>query len=360
MTFQTQLALVLFGAGLASTASAQNTIGAFYGPSPNIAAPAIDFDTPLVASGPAGAGLFAGTGITSITVVGAGWQSLGDTIGGASNMMGQGLVVANSVLTVGGFSEPLDTPSAGDGFDILLDSPVDEFELTFIDELGFTYDVELFNGATSIATANLVYGSSFPAPAVYYRVCDVAGSPLQYDRIVITFANAGGVGIDSLGFSNGSGPCMPAGPPPPPTNCVETGFLSGNGGNVGGAVYFDMTTAQAVTISGMLTNTSSTAPIGLEVYMVAGSYVGNEGNAAAWTLIAADDGNAIGQGNNQMTSVDFSAPMILPAGTFGIAIIGDNALTALNMDHDLHDRQRSEPEDHQRQRCVVSVPRRRG
>ena len=148
---------------------------------------------------------------------------------------------------------------------------------------------------------------AFPVEADYIRACDPGGATLQFDRIRITFAGTGGVGIDDIGFGNGPaacppltpGPPLPPPPPPPLTdNCVETGFASGNGGNAGGGVYFDLTTTQAVTISGMLTNTSATGPIGLEVYMVAGSFVGNETNAAAWTLIAADDGNAIGAGNN--------------------------------------------------------------
>ena len=122
-------------------------------------------------------------------------------------------------------------------------------------------------------------------------------------------------------------------PPPPPltNNCVETIFASNNFGNQGGAIYFDLTATANVSISGMLTNSGQPVgtPIGYEVYTTPMTYQGNAGNAAAWTLVAADDGLTVSAGLDQPTVVNFLAPFSLNAGTHGIAIIGSNALTGL-------------------------------
>jgi len=125
-------------------------------------------------------------------------------------------------------------------------------------------------------------------------------------------------------------------PPPPPANCARTLFASNNGGATGGAVYFDMTLSQASSFSGMLTNTSAAAgsPIGVSIYTCMGSYAGQETNPGAWTLVAEDDGSPISLGDDVETPVTFLAPFSLPAGVTGIAVVGDNFTTGLQMDHD--------------------------
>ena len=144
---------------------------------------------------------------------------------------------------------------------------------------------------------------------------------------------SGSTGIGTLTVSE----TMPPPPVPPLTdNCVETLFASNNGGATGGAVYFDLTVTQNVSISGLLTNTSAASgtPVGLEVYTTPMTYQGNAGNAAAWTLAAADDGTAVSAGDDNETVITFLAPMTLAPGTYGIALVGNNALTGLQLDHD--------------------------
>ena len=159
MRIQKQLALALFGAGLVGTTTAQNAVGGLDGPAPNIPTPAIDFDTPLIPSGPPPAGLFTGTGITSVTVIGTGWVAAGDVLSAPSNVNGQGFVVQNGAAAIAGVNEPLDQPAAGDGFDIVLDNLVDEAQVKFIDQVGFTYYLELFDGATLIGGGTQIYGA---------------------------------------------------------------------------------------------------------------------------------------------------------------------------------------------------------
>lgn len=110
--------------------------------------------------------------------------------------------------------------------------------------------------------------------------------------------------------------------PPPPLgpNCVETLFASNNGGAVDGAVYFDMTLTQGISVDGLVVNTGSTAAgIGADLYMFMGSHVGNE-TAAGWMLLASGDFTANGAGINQQTAISFVSPASIPAGTNGFAI----------------------------------------
>ena len=120
-----------------------------------------------------------------------------------------------------------------------------------------------------------------------------------------------------------------------PANCVETLFVANNGGSAGGAVYFDITVTQNISIAGLLANTSVNGfAVGMTVFTVAGTYVGNENNMAAWTQVAEDDGSSIGLGRDFMTPLTFVTPFTLAPGTYGIALRGDNFTTNTQMDHD--------------------------
>lgn len=109
---------------------------------------------------------------------------------------------------------------------------------------------------------------------------------------------------------------------PAPPNCVETIFDFNGGGAVGGAMYFDLTAASPISVSGVTLNTVSTSTgIGVDLYTTAGTHVGNESNAAAWTLVGMGLLTGTGQGFNQRTALDFVAPVVLPAGTMGVALV---------------------------------------
>jgi len=124
-------------------------------------------------------------------------------------------------------------------------------------------------------------------------------------------------------------------PPPPPPSCATTIFAANNGGAAGGAVFFDMTLTQASSFSGLLTNSgvASGLPIGVSVYTCATTYLGNEQNGAAWTLVAEDDGSMISLGADFGSPATFVAPFSLPAGTHGICVVADNFTTGSQFNH---------------------------
>lgn len=115
-----------------------------------------------------------------------------------------------------------------------------------------------------------------------------------------------------------------------PTASAQTGasclptinpFLSNNGGGVGGAVYFDMTVNGAVTLTDMVMNYSATAgtTVGVDVYTCPTSYVGNEGNSGAWTLVSSGTGTSAG--TDLRTVCTLTTPALLTPGTYGVALV---------------------------------------
>jgi hypothetical protein len=98
-------------------------------------------------------------------------------------------------------------------------------------------------------------------------------------------------------------------------------FASNNGGGVGGAVYFDMTVAGAVTLTDFVMNYSATAgtPVGVDVYTCQGTYVGNEGNSGAWTLVSSGTGSSAGL--DARTVCTLGTPALLVPGTYGVALV---------------------------------------
>jgi hypothetical protein len=107
-----------------------------------------------------------------------------------------------------------------------------------------------------------------------------------------------------------------------PNNCVKTPFAANNGGPAGGAVYFDVVASMPVTIYGLTTNTADAgALVGMEVWTKPGTYVGSANNAAAWNLATVDDGSSVAAERDEETLVRFNAPLVLPAGRTGIALV---------------------------------------
>ena len=108
------------------------------------------------------------------------------------------------------------------------------------------------------------------------------------------------------------------------SSTLSTVFGSDNGGSQGGAVYFDVTVgASDITVTGLETNTADPGAFSMEVYSLVGTYVGNEGNAGAWTLQAVASGTASGT-EDVPSSATLDTPLVLSAGTtYGMALIMD-------------------------------------
>ena len=111
----------------------------------------------------------------------------------------------------------------------------------------------------------------------------------------------------------------------PAQTCLSTLFAANNGGSPGGAVYFDITVTNSMQIVGLETNYDVTvgSAVGIQVWMTAagGTHVGNETNAALWTQVGQDDGNATSAGLDVPTSITLATPILMTPGTYGVALV---------------------------------------
>lgn len=105
---------------------------------------------------------------------------------------------------------------------------------------------------------------------------------------------------------------------------LATLFASNNGGNVGGAVYFDVTLTENAHWTGIDVNTSIAVGTALiaDIYTCPTSYVGNTTNPAAWTPRTA--GHGIAAGVDLPSRIEFNQPPLLASGTMGVAVIARN------------------------------------
>ena len=112
---------------------------------------------------------------------------------------------------------------------------------------------------------------------------------------------------------------------------VATILEGGNGGGVGGMVYFDITNSSLfpITLTGFEMNITGATLV--DVYSIPGTHVGNEANAAAWTLIGQLDATAgpFGPftGAGPLSPAPAVGTITIAPGTSGIAL---HTLTAQN------------------------------
>lgn len=128
--------------------------------------------------------------------------------------------------------------------------------------------------------------------------------------------------VGGFNSATGSGELRLSQVQPPAQNCLTTTFAAGNGGSVGGNIYFDLTATQEVSLSGMSTHFSAApgTPVGVVVYLAPGTFSGIEANQAAWTQVATDDGLSTSAGATVGTSIRFASPVRIPAGTWGVCL----------------------------------------
>ncbi len=107
---------------------------------------------------------------------------------------------------------------------------------------------------------------------------------------------------------------------------LTTLFNSNNGGAAGWTVLYDLTVGpEDIEVTGLDVNTSSTSAFNLDMYILEGTYVGNELNASAWGSPAAT-GTGVGAGTDVPSEVVLDSPLTLTANTtYGIAIVMDAA-----------------------------------
>lgn len=128
-----------------------------------------------------------------------------------------------------------------------------------------------------------------------------------------------GVICDTSSASGGGsgGACTPG--------SIMTITASGNGGNVGGMVYFDFenTTTGNIDITELGMNISG--PTTVNIYTISGGSAGNQTNMGAWTLAGTADGSAGPwsgpfPGNGTLTPCPVSGTISLGPGVWGIGL----------------------------------------
>ena len=119
---------------------------------------------------------------------------------------------------------------------------------------------------------------------------------------------------------------------------LTTLFDANQSGLSGGAVYFDLVCTTPLRISGVDVNTGAKGRrIGLSMYVVDGGTAGNLSNRAAWRQVATDDGSATSRGRDVPSPIPFTAPVLLPAGSYGVALVGAGSVHGLAHEYTLGD-----------------------
>jgi hypothetical protein len=121
---------------------------------------------------------------------------------------------------------------------------------------------------------------------------------------------------ECMPIGGGGGPCTPG--------SIATLFAGGNGGNQGGAVYFDITVgASDIDVLTLDMNTPDPGAFTMDVYVFEGTYVGNEANPAPWgTAVAIGSGTGAGAGVASTATLD--NPITMSAGaTYAVALVFD-------------------------------------
>jgi len=99
---------------------------------------------------------------------------------------------------------------------------------------------------------------------------------------------------------------------------LTTLFLSNNNGAIGGGVYFDLTVAVPIVVTGIEVNTVGSGSI--DIYTTPGTRNGVQTNQSAWTLVSS--GTVTGAVNNVPAPLTSMAPFALAPGSYGIALAG--------------------------------------
>ena len=115
-----------------------------------------------------------------------------------------------------------------------------------------------------------------------------------------------------------------------PVLCLETPFNGDELGLEGSVVYFDLEAINHTTLEAIAANYEAvpgpggSGTVGLEMYVRAGTHVGNE-TAGGWTLAARDDGTAFPAPANAPTYLSLDRTVVLPRGRTGIALVAVGA-----------------------------------
>ncbi len=105
-------------------------------------------------------------------------------------------------------------------------------------------------------------------------------------------------------------------------------YAPDNGGDIGGAVYFDLSVKSDMLIEAIEANLSAPGETaggpGVQVYAISSSYEGNLDSSKPWALVAQGTANLDGAEGigGQRFVIPLNTPWELPKGRYGIAIVG--------------------------------------
>ncbi|OAD92257.1 hypothetical protein A7A78_08445 [Aequorivita soesokkakensis] len=105
---------------------------------------------------------------------------------------------------------------------------------------------------------------------------------------------------------------------------LSTLFASNNGGNPGGAVYFDITVGPSdLEITDIDMNTGEAGSFSVDIYTLVGTYVGNEGNPGPWGAVAATASGTSAGLDSPSNAVLASSITLSANTTYGMALVLD-------------------------------------
>jgi len=124
----------------------------------------------------------------------------------------------------------------------------------------------------------------------FHLVYDVPSTPLVVELDANGMATINAEDL-LLAIDEPCGYTVTVGGGAPVPGSLQTLFGSDNGGSNGGAVYFDVTIgAEDINLTDIDLNTDEPGAFTVDVYTTPTTYVGNEGNAGAWTMVATQRG----------------------------------------------------------------------
>ncbi|NVK27205.1 MAG: right-handed parallel beta-helix repeat-containing protein [Flavobacteriia bacterium] len=106
---------------------------------------------------------------------------------------------------------------------------------------------------------------------------------------------------------------------------IETTFADNNGCGAGN--MFDVSLNKSIVMEGLVIHSADAAGTQstFDIYYISGSYVGNETNQAAWTLH--ESVTFTSNGSGVPSRAEFTTPLILPAGSYGMYVLGNARYT---------------------------------
>lgn len=190
-----------------------------------------------------------------------------------------------------------------------------------------TYTLTVTDDAGCVVTKEVSLGT-FPLDSVALFLpntdfcIDSERDTFDYQPYGGVLSGPGVVLVDSGSIGPGSGGCLPGN--------IQTITNGGNGGNVGGMVYFTVDNTSGFPINLIDVGMNMSAASTVEIYLTPGGHAGNETNPGAWQLVGTADGSTGPfsgpfPGNGTLTPCPVNGTVSIPTGVWGVALATPSA-----------------------------------